>query len=103
MNTSPLRLLLPVMLIACTAMRGAAADDKPMDIALGAKVFAEECWRCHETPDPATRDARAWRSISLHMRVFGGLSRLEQQQLLAFLRSQNTAKRPDASAPVAKP
>jgi len=103
MNTSSFRLLIPLVLVAGTAIHAAAADDQPMDIAQGAKVFAEECWRCHETPDPATRDARAWRSISLHMRVFGGLSREEQQQLLAFLRSQNTAKRPDADAPAAKP
>lgn len=60
------------------------------EAALGAKVFAENCSRCHEAPDPASRDGREWRAISLHMRVFADISREEQQQVLNFLRTYNT-------------
>ncbi len=89
-----------LLLLLAAASAGAAADS-PMDIAMGAKVYAEQCWRCHETPDPATRDGRAWRAVSLHMRVFACLTRAEQQQLAAFLRYDCTAKAAAAAAAAA--
>jgi len=64
----------------------ASAADSPVAVAMGAKVFAEACIRCHEPPEPASRDARTWRNISLHMRLFGDLSREDQQRVYAFLR-----------------
>ena len=85
---------------ACMFAAGLAAEDaapsaaaqNAVQAAMGAKVYAENCTRCHEAPDPATRDARAWRSISLHMRMFADISKQEQQELLAFLRTFNVAK-----------
>lgn len=88
MSNSTLSALL--LILACSAP-SIAAEDAPLEMALGAKVFAENCARCHEAPEPSFRDGRAWRAVSLHMRVFAYISRDEQHQVLAFLRSQNTA------------
>ncbi len=70
-----------------------AAEDSTQ-AAFGAKVFAENCNRCHEAPDPSTRDGRTWRPISMHMRLFGDFSRHDQELVLAFLRTFNTPKKP---------
>ena len=79
------------------------AEDAPLDVAMGAKIYAENCTRCHEAPDPASRDGRAWRAVSLHMRLFADLSGPDQHQVLAFLRTANTAaiKKPEAATPAA--
>lgn len=44
-------------------------------------------------PDPASRDVKTWRALSVHMRIFADLSRNEQQQVRAFLQSQNIPKK----------
>lgn len=59
----------------------AAADSEPS----GATVYAQNCTRCHQAPDPAQRNAQAWRPVALHMRVFADLTRREEQAVLAFL------------------
>jgi mono/diheme cytochrome c family protein len=69
-----------------------SAEDTQLSIAMGAKTFAENCARCHETPDPSFHEGDSWRPISLHMRVFACISKEEQHQVLAFLQSQNTAR-----------
>jgi hypothetical protein len=79
-----------MILLAALGIR-AYGEDTMQDAALGAKVFAENCSRCHEAPDPASRAGRDWRSISLHMRVISDLSREDQQKVLIFLRTFNTA------------
>jgi len=80
-----------LLLIVAFSASSVAAEDAPLEMALGAKVFAENCARCHEAPEPSSHDGRAWRAVSLHMRVFAYLSQDEQHQVLVFLRSQNTA------------
>ena len=67
------------------------AANPTQEAAVGAKIFADHCSRCHEAPDPASRDGRSWRAISLHMRVLGDLSAEEQHRVLLFLITFNTA------------
>ncbi len=66
-------------------------DDTMQNAGLGARVFAENCSRCHEAPDPASRNGREWRAISMHMRVLSDLSKEDQRNVLIFLRTVNTA------------
>jgi hypothetical protein len=68
-----------------------AAAREAVDAALGAKVFAEQCVRCHDAPDPASRSRRQWNAIALHMRAFADISRQDEERVLAFLRKFNTA------------
>lgn len=85
-------------LLACLGARLDAATQAPPPVepdalaaALGAKVFAENCNRCHLAPSPVLHSAQGWIAISLHMRVFGDLSRTDQRRVLQFLRTFNTA------------
>lgn len=80
-------LLLAAILLPAAARL--SAEDATVSAAFGAKVFAENCTRCHEPPSATARDARAWRAISLHMRLFADLTREDQQRVLAFLRANN--------------
>jgi cytochrome c len=84
-------LSLSLALVACGSLQ---AEDSMQSAAMGAKVFAENCNRCHEAPDPASRDGRTWTGISLHMRVFADLSQEDQHRVLAFLRTFDTAAIP---------
>jgi hypothetical protein len=80
-------ILFPLKVLSCRVH----GDDTMQNAALGARVFAENCSRCHESPDPASRDGREWRAISLHMRVFSDISKEDQRNVLIFLRTFNTA------------
>ena len=68
----------------------AHADDAAQNAGLGARVFAENCSRCNESPDPASRSSQEWRAISVHMRVIAEISLADQRNVLIFLRTYNT-------------
>ena len=55
----------------------------------GAKVFGDNCARCHQAPSPTFKTDREWRTITLHMRVFSNLSHSETDAVLAFLTTSN--------------
>jgi hypothetical protein len=80
---------IPILLVVLSSW--AHGDDAMQNAALGARVFAENCGRCHEAPDPASRDGREWRAISMHMRIFSDISKVDQRNVLLFLRTFNTA------------
>jgi mono/diheme cytochrome c family protein len=92
MYQHPSTIIALAILLACVLGGRVWSADSMQEAALGAKVFAENCSRCHEAPDPASRDGRAWRAITMHMRVFADISREEQQQVLRFLRTYNTVE-----------
>jgi hypothetical protein len=68
-----------------------AALQEAMAMALGAKIFAEQCVRCHAAPDPLSRNRQQWNAIALHMRLFADLSRADQRSVLIFLHHVNTS------------
>lgn len=89
------------VLLATLAAAPLGAVEAGQESARGAKVYAENCGRCHQIPDPASRDAKAWRPIALHMRMLADLSAEEQHVVLVFLRTYDTAamtKRPGLPA-----
>jgi hypothetical protein len=106
MRRTPALIASLACLIAPLAAESQAApppEPDAMAAALGAKVFAENCGRCHNAPDPATHSRREWVAISLHMRVFADLSQDEQRRVLMFLRTYNTARiKHDAGAPASR-
>ena len=59
--------------------------------ALGSKIYAENCARCHAIPDPGSRSKRQWVGITMHMRIFSDISHEEADNLLAFLKAYNTS------------
>lgn len=55
----------------------------------GAKVFSNNCARCHQAPSPTFKTDREWRTITLHMRGLANLSRLEMDDVRTFLAASN--------------
>lgn len=66
-----------------------SAGAQQADIAAGAKVYGENCGRCHNPRAPTERTDREWTVIVNHMRVRGGLTGNQARQVLAFLREMN--------------
>lgn len=55
----------------------------------GAKLWANNCARCHNMRDPAEFRDDQWRVIVTHMRIRAGLSGGEAREILQFLQSSN--------------
>jgi hypothetical protein len=104
MSTYPLAVLLSITCAFASASDAPApVEPEAMSVGLGAKVFAENCGRCHEAPNPAIHSRREWNAIALHMRGFADLSRDETRRVLIFLRTVNTgAMHHEPAAPASR-
>jgi hypothetical protein len=88
----PVGLLLAVATLACQASSGgsggsfgAAAHDEPG----GARLWQENCVRCHNLRLPDERSDAEWGTIMHHMRVRANLTSEEHRLILRFLRAAN--------------
>lgn len=59
------------------------------EVAAGAKVYSENCGRCHNPRSPTERTDREWTVIVNHMRIRAGLTGQQARQVLAFLQETN--------------
>lgn len=64
-------------------------------MAEGAKLYGQNCLRCHTARSPMERTDREWVTIVNHMRARANLRRSEAQALMAFLQATNA---PEAAA-----
>ena len=55
----------------------------------GAKLWAENCIRCHNIRNPASLSDRQWEIVLHHMRVRANLTADEHQSILEFLKAAN--------------
>ena len=55
----------------------------------GAQLWAENCNRCHNAPDPRTYSDDQWDAIMEHMRQKALLTDTEVKKVRAFLKSSN--------------
>lgn len=55
----------------------------------GARVYAENCSRCHNLRSPAERDNRDWVTIMLHMRARANLTKSEANAVRVFVQATN--------------
>lgn len=55
----------------------------------GAKLWAENCIRCHNIRNPASLSDRQWKIVLHHMRVRANLTVDEHQSILEFLKAAN--------------
>lgn len=67
---------------------GAVATAATPDEIDGAKVYANNCNRCHEYRSPTEFDGPQWSIITTHMRVIGGIPADESRAVLEYLKSQ---------------
>jgi mono/diheme cytochrome c family protein len=74
--------------VTSDGVTAAAADQE----ARGAKLYADQCWRCHDGYQPTGRSVESWTAVTLHMRHEAILTRAETRDLLAWLRQRAAAK-----------
>lgn len=61
----------------------------PGDPVPGAKVWAENCTRCHNARDPADLRDDQWVSTIFHMRIRAGLTGQQARDVLTFMQDSN--------------
>ena len=69
---------------ASSAMAG-GAHEQPA----GAKLWAQNCARCHNYRSPDTYSAAQWEVAMMHMRIRANLTAEEHRSILDFLKSAN--------------
>lgn len=67
----------------------AAAPGQAGDFARGARLWAENCSRCHNLRDPREYRDDQWKPVVFHMRVRAGLTGQEARDILRFLQQSN--------------
>lgn len=82
--------VLPALAIATVSTAAAADYPEPGDFASGAKVWAENCNRCHNVRDPRDLRDDQWITSVFHMRIRAGLTGRETRDILSFLQASNT-------------
>ena len=66
-----------------------APQDKSYPQSAGARLWAENCIRCHNIRTPASLSDRQWQIVVHHMRLRAGLTGEQQQDILRFLQAAN--------------
>ncbi|HED15248.1 MAG TPA: c-type cytochrome, partial [Gammaproteobacteria bacterium] len=65
----------------------------PGNYATGAKVWSQNCGRCHNIRDARELTDSQWYTTVFHMRIRAGLTGQESRDVLAFLTSSNKPHR----------
>lgn len=55
----------------------------------GAQLWAENCNRCHNAPDPHIYSDAQWGAVMEHMRIRANLTDMEVKKVLQFLKDSN--------------
>ncbi len=53
----------------------------------GAKLWSDNCSRCHNVRSPNIYSDAQWEALTLHMRIRANLTPEESREILAFLKS----------------
>lgn len=61
----------------------------PVTFARGAKIWANNCARCHNMRDPKDLRDDQWKPVVTHMRLRAGLTGAESRDVLKFLQGSN--------------
>jgi cytochrome c5 len=83
-------ILIGMFSLGPSALRAEESSDKTGDFSRGAKVWSENCTRCHNMRDPKEFNDELWSPIVTHMRLRAGLTGQEARDVLQFLRQSNT-------------
>lgn len=82
-------ILLSGMLVGTTTGVVSAADQAEGDAGRGAREWAENCTRCHNTRDPKELRDDQWKTTTYHMRLRAGLTGRQTRDILKFLQESN--------------
>ncbi len=83
-----------ILLVGGVAVAGAPpktnkAQPDPLQVARGAKAWAENCGRCHNIRDPKEFNDEIWEVSVTHMRVRANLPGKKIEDIKAFLKASN--------------
>lgn len=81
--------ILTLTTVGSSGANAAEADPGAGDFTRGAKSWAENCMRCHNTRDPKEFRDDLWKPIVTHMRVRAGLTGQETRDILEFMQTSN--------------
>jgi len=95
---------LSIVLVLLLLMGGSSifAEEMSKDgnITLGAKLWSENCARCHNMRNPGDLSDQQWITSVYHMRIRAGLTGQETRDILAFLQSASATTARTARNPV---
>jgi len=96
--------LLVILLAAGVAWTSAKADHRDGDPIRGARLYSDNCGRCHNPRPPNEHTNRDWSIVMTHMRIVAGLPGQQARDVYAFLTSSNKPLRQVAASrdPVAQ-
>ena len=81
-------------LMALALLTSVAGAERPeLDPARGAKLYSDNCGRCHNARGSRLLPDRHWRAVVQHMRVIGGIPGDQARDIEAFLRASNNPPR----------
>lgn len=77
-------------LLMSSAITQAADYPAPGNAAKGAKIWADNCGRCHNIRGPKELTDDQWISTMFHMRIRAGLTGGDMRDVLSFMQAGNT-------------
>lgn len=91
MKQTNFRVLSAGFALVAAALAGCATAPKSASSegASGAKLWAQNCSRCHNARSPSDYSNEHWEVAMLHMRVRANLTAEEHKKVLEFLQSGN--------------
>ncbi len=77
-------------LLACGVLGlEALADPGSPEVSRGARLYSDNCGRCHNARSPRELDDRDWPIVITHMRLTGGIPGDQARAITAFLMASN--------------
>ena len=64
-------------------------DEQSSFLEAGAKLWEQNCIRCHNIRTPSSLNDTQWKVVMHHMRVRAGLTAAEHEAILRFLQAAN--------------
>lgn len=89
--------------LALALLPAPGAAQAATGMAEGAKLYGENCMRCHTARSPMERTDREWVTIVNHMRARANLRRSEARAVITFLQATNAPEAGDARGVPAAP
>ena len=90
MKISHLLLSAALVIGAGLASTPALAESNPAgDFVRGAKLWGQNCTRCHNVRDPRELRDDQWITITYHMRIRAGLTGQDTRDIIEFLQKSN--------------
>ena len=85
--TRLLALIATIALVGGLSQKVSAQD--PSLMIQGAKLWSDNCMRCHNARSSMERNDQDWKTIVTHMRVRANLTRSESEAIVAYIQLTN--------------